>query len=242
MTNYTFVINCAVNMPSIVGASVYTNFSQLTKTWMVCTMCHHFWSAAMIGWRLETTDGHGPDCCYNNPLLTAVGVLRAAQLPLQLGDFEWLVLHFHYVLYKVAYLSPACPSFLPSVYCSGTGEAVRKLHPDCSTSTSISSASTTTKTTKTTTTTKTTAVAGAAHRYAASSTTGSGKGYFSQTQQQQQQQSRHAPSWWLRWPSLLTELMPLSGRWSQLIRVGNAVTLRAMCSFSLSGSLTFMYM
>lgn len=56
--------------------------------------------------------------------------LKTPKPPLKQGDKGPKVLHLHYILYKIGYLSLARPWFQPGVYCSNTSKVIGQLQVD----------------------------------------------------------------------------------------------------------------
>lgn len=56
--------------------------------------------------------------------------LRAPPPPLRQGDVGPRVLHLHYLLYKIGYLSVGGKMFKPGVFCSGTNDAITRFQSD----------------------------------------------------------------------------------------------------------------
>lgn len=89
-------------------------------------------SGGSIGGGVSTVSGAGATAAANPSSSSTSGsdTLRAPPPPLRQGDVGPRVLHLHYVLYKVGYLSLGRPCFRPGVFCAGTSEAVGKFQTD----------------------------------------------------------------------------------------------------------------
>lgn len=63
------------------------------------------------------------ECCTSD-------CLQVPAPPLMMGDVGPRVMHLHYVLYRVGYLSLSNPWFTPGMYCGSTREAIGKFQTD----------------------------------------------------------------------------------------------------------------
>lgn len=83
-----------------------------------------------MGGRTEGEDGEGIDVTGMMVVGCASDRLRAPVPPLRQGDAGPRVMHLHYVLHKVGYLSVGGAWFTPGVFCAGTRDAVWRLQSE----------------------------------------------------------------------------------------------------------------
>lgn len=78
----------------------------------------------------DSVDGDGGGGTSLTSGADTIDSLRAPPPPLRQGDVGPRVLHLHYLLYKIGYLSVGGTWFKPGVFCSGTTDAMTKFQTD----------------------------------------------------------------------------------------------------------------